>query len=272
MKMDNREIKMKKLFSSGNAVIIACDHGEFDGPIPGMVNIRETVAKINPEVDGILMSPATLRHTGEYFARKNAPLAITRLNWDTVYCFHWNYNEAPSVEAFSTREMISMGGEIALVSLTLKTGSEKTDAENVGIFRKLTSDAHSFGIPVIGEYFPNRSDSKTPEQMHEEIKIGCRIMAELGADMIKTFYTNAFTEVVEGCSIPIFALGASKLPTQLDALKLAYSEIKDGAKGVVFGRNAIQVPDPIRFQSALIEVVKKNTDPESAAKKYSLKD
>jgi DhnA family fructose-bisphosphate aldolase class Ia len=270
--MDNREIKMQRLFSRGNAVIIACDHGEFDGPIPGMVDIRKTVSKINPDVDGILMSPGMLRHTGEYFARRNMPLAVTRLNWDTVYCFHWNYSEAPAVEAFSPEEMVSLGGEVALVSLTLKTGSESTDAKNVGVFRKLTAAAHKLGIPVIGEYFPTKSDKISPEDMHDEVRIGCRIMAELGADMIKTFYTHDFKKVVAGCPIPIFALGASRLPTQMDALKLAYSEIKDGAKGVVFGRNAIQVANPAKFQSALIDVVKNKTAPETAAKKHKLKE
>jgi len=270
--MDNRAIKIKKLFSSGNAVVIACDHGEFDGPIPGMVDIKATVSKINPDVDGVLMSPASLRYTGEYFARRNSPLVITRLNWDTVYCFHWNYKDAPAVEAFSPQEMISMGGEIALISLTLKTGSEKTDANNVRVFRNLTAEAHRFGIPVIGEYFPVESDNKSAEEMHSEVKIGCRIITELGADIIKTFYTNKFTEVVEGCSIPILALGAAKLPTQIDALKLAYNEIRDGAKGVVFGRNAIQVPDPSKFQKALIDVVKKQQQPEKAAREYGLKD
>lgn len=270
--MNNRDIKIGKLFSSGNVVIIACDHGEFDGPIPGVVNIRETVSKINPNVDGILISPAMLRHTGSYFAKKSAPLAITRLNWNTVYCFNWNYNESPSAEAFSSKEMLILGGEIALISLTLKTGSEKRDARNVEIFRKSTEGAHKYGIPVIGEYFPAHSDTKSSAEMFQEIKIGCRIMAELGADMIKTFYTESFTEVVAGCPIPIFALGAAKLPTQLDALKLAYNEIRDGAKGVVFGRNAIQVPDPTSFQSALIEVVKQSVRPEEAILKYNLKD
>jgi DhnA family fructose-bisphosphate aldolase class Ia len=270
--MNGIEIRLGRIFSSGNGVIIACDHGEFDGPIPGMVNIKETVSRINPSVDGVLMSPAMLRHAGDYFSRRNSPMPVTRLNWNTVYCFHWNYNDSISTRAFSPREMLAMGGEIALVSLTLKTGKEETDSENVGIFRSLAEEAHGLGIPVIGEYFPARSDTKSPGEMFEETKIGCRIMAELGADMIKAFHTPSFTEVVKGCPVPIFALGAAKLPTQLDALKLAYNEINDGARGVVFGRNAIQVSDPSRFQEALIEVVKRNMKPEKAVKEFGLKD
>jgi len=262
--MNAVEIKMRRMLADGNAVIIACDHGEFDGPIPGMVDLRETVAKIRPEVDGVLLSPGMIRHVGEYFARKGAPLVVGRLNWDTVYCFHWGYNEAPAVEAFSAEEAAALGVDVALVSLTLKTGSEERDARNVALFRKLAADCHRLGLPVIGEYFPAHSDTQSPEEMHQEVKIGCRILAELGADMIKTFHTRAFPEVVAGCPIPIFALGAAKLPTPLDALRLAHREVSDGARGVVFGRNALQVEDPRRFQSALLRVVKEGMEPEVA--------
>lgn len=269
--MDGREIKIKKLFSKGNVVIIACDHGEFDGPIPGMTDIKETLSRINKKVDAVLLSPGMVKYAGDYFTERGSPFIAGRLNWNTVYCFQWKYKDAVSVEAFSPEEALFLGIEIALVSLTLKTGSERQDAENIGIFRRITYRCHQLGIPVIGEYFPALSEKLEREEMYRQIKAGCRILAELGADMIKTFYTENFTDVVEGCPVPIFILGSSKLPTQLDALKLADSAIKDGAKGVVFGRNAIQVPDPVTFQEALIDVVKNGVPPEEAVKKYKLK-
>ncbi|MCL5997066.1 MAG: hypothetical protein M1546_13565 [Chloroflexi bacterium] len=262
--MNAIELKTRKLISSQRAVIVACDHGEFDGPIPGMINLAETIKRINPAVDGVLLSPGMIRHTGDYFTCKGAPLIVGRLNWDTVYCFHWNYNDAPAVEAFLPEEAAALGVEVALVSLTLRTGSEERDARNVEVFRRLAAQCHRLGMPVIGEYFPAYSDTLTPDEMHQQVKIGCRILAELGADMIKTFYTNAFKEVVAGCPVPVFALGAAKLPTPLDALRLAYNEVSDGAQGVVFGRNALQVENPLQFQAALIDVVRNGILPEQA--------
>ena len=264
--MNGIELKMKRLMSSGRAVIVACDHGEFDGPIPGMINLAETIQRINKNVDGVLLSPGMIRHTGDYFSTKGAPMVVGRLNWDTVYCFHWGYNDSPAVEAFSPQEAIALGVEVALVSLTLKTGSEERDARNVEIFRRMAAECHRVGLPVIGEYFPAYSDTLSPDEMHAQVKIGCRILAELGADMIKSFHTNKFKEVVAGCPVPIFALGAAKLPTPLDALRLAHSEVADGAQGVVFGRNALQVDDPLNFQAALINVVKNGALPEQALK------
>ena len=270
--MNSITIKTGRLFSRGKAVIIACDHGEFDGPIPGMVDFSETVSGINKEVNGVLMSPGMVRHTGDYFTTKGAPLIIGRLNWNTVYCFHWNYREAASVEAFSPEEAASLGVEMALVSLTLKTGDEERDARNVRIFRKTVAECHRIGMPVVGEYFPADSDNLSPEEMHQQVKIGCRISAELGADMIKTFYTHKFSEVVAGCPVPILALGAAKLPTQFEALELARQEISEGARGIVFGRNALQVKNPSAFQSALCAVVKDGIFPKEALQKYGLKD
>jgi DhnA family fructose-bisphosphate aldolase class Ia len=146
--------------------------------------------------------------------------------------------------------------DIALVSLTLRTGDETRDAENVEVFSKLTNACHALGIPVIGEYFPTNHAAMTPRQLHEDVLIGSRIVAELGADAIKTFYTEDFRAVTASCPVPVFGLGAEKLPSQRDALLLAQREVEAGASGVVFGRNAIQVHDPMKFQAALCAVVK----------------
>lgn len=90
--------------------------------------------------------------------------------------------------------------------------------------------------------------------------------------MIKTFYTNYFKKVTESCPVSIFGLGAEKTPQQIQALQLAADEIRDGAHGVVFGRNAIQVKNPSVFQAALCDVVKNNLDPQEAVAKYKLED
>ena len=88
--MDGTVLRKNKLFNQGlNAVIIAIDHGMFDGPIPDMINLQETAKKINPVVDGILLSPGMIKHLHSSFNFKGAPIPIVRVNWSTVYCFHW---------------------------------------------------------------------------------------------------------------------------------------------------------------------------------------
>ncbi len=268
--MDGRDIRLRRLFGEGRAVIIAMDHGLFDGPIPGMEELPKTAAAINPAVDAVLLAPGMLRHCYSIFAGQRCPLAVVRLNWNSVYCFRWNYRAARSVESYGVEDALREGMDIALVSLTLQTGDEERDADNVDVFARLTTEAHALGIPVIGEYFPTGHLAMTPDQLHESVLAGARITAELGADAIKTFYTKAFAEVTRTCPVPILGLGAERLPTQADALRLAAAEVAAGAGGVVFGRNAIQVPDPHAFQAALCDVVKHGRKVEDAVRGHKL--
>jgi 3-hydroxy-5-phosphonooxypentane-2,4-dione thiolase len=268
--MDGRDIRLQRLVGDGRAVIIAIDHGLFDGPIPGMEDLPATAAKINPVVDAVLLAPGMLRRCDSVFARPKRPLAVVRLNWNTVYCFGYGYTGAKSVYSYSPEDALREGMDLALVSLTLQTGDEQRDAANVEVFSRLTNACHALGIPVIGEYFPAGHVQLGPERLHRNVLTGARIVAELGADAIKTFHTCAFREVTSACPVPVFGLGAEKLPTQLDALRLAQREAADGAGGVVFGRNAIQVPDPFAFQAALCDVVKHGRSPEDVCREHCL--
>lgn len=90
--------------------------------------------------------------------------------------------------------------------------------------------------------------------------------------MVKTFHMCCFREVVEACPVPILGLGACKPPTQLRALELAAREVADGVRGVIFGRNALQAPDPLAFQHALCDVVKRDITPEQARLRHGLVD
>jgi len=268
--MDGRRIRWGRLFGEGRAVIIAVDHGMFDGPIPGLEDLPATVARINPLVDAILLAPGMLRHCGEFFAGPRRPLAIVRLNWNSVYCFQWKYRAGRSVYAYGVEEALREGMDLALVSLTLHTGDEERDARNVEVFAGLTAEAHRLGIPVIGEYFPAGHLQMTADQLHDNVRIGTRIAAELGADAVKTFYTRDFASVTGTCPVPVLGLGAEKRPTALEALRLAEQEIAAGAGGVVFGRNALQVANPFSFQAALCEVVKQGLSAEEAVARYRL--
>ena len=107
--MDGREIRLKRLFGDGRAVIIAMDHGMFDGPIAGMEDLPATAAKINPDVDAVLLAPGMLRHCHGVFAGRRRPMAIVRLNWNSVYCFRWNYRAARSVGCYSVEDGLREG-------------------------------------------------------------------------------------------------------------------------------------------------------------------
>jgi 3-hydroxy-5-phosphonooxypentane-2,4-dione thiolase len=164
-----------------------------------------------------------------------------------------------------------VGADVVLASLTLMNPDEIHDARNVEIFSRSIEEAFDLGIPIIGEVFPQGKLRSQPDEFHDYIKKMCRIIAELGADAIKTFYTGErFADVVAGTPVPIFALGAEKLPREVDALELAARAVKAGARGVVFGRNVIQARNPTQFLRGLKSVVQGRVQPDDAANQYGL--
>ncbi len=271
--MDGHYIRLNRLFTDGkNAVIVAVDHGEFFGPTPGIVSLPDVIEQFG-QADGILISPGMLGRCGRAFDYRGAPLAIVRLNWSTVYCDQWHYRQAQSSKIVSPQEALALGADIALASLTLATGEEARDRDNVALFAELVSAKRTVGIPLIGEFYPVAPDALRPDQLHALVLVACRILAELGADAIKTFYTGSrFPEVVKACPVPIFALGSEKLPHEIDALELAHNAVTAGARGVVFGRNVFQARDPAAFLGALRLVVKEGAPPREAAEQFDLTD
>nr|MBC7244804.1 hypothetical protein [Chloroflexota bacterium] len=271
--MDGKTIRLSRLFPDGKpTVIVAIDHGQTFGPLQGIEDFTAATAKLT-EADGVLMAPHMIRFSGNLFLGRNHPVVIARLNWNTVHCYPWNYHEGWATQAISPSTAVALGADILLASLVLQTGDEAHDAENVGLFSELAEECHKLGVPLIGEIFPagGIEAEHDLQRLHPYVKITCRIAAELGADAIKTFYTGPrFTEIVQGCPIPIFCLGAEKLENELEALKLAQREIAAGARGVVFGRNVIQAHDSARLLRALKVVVQEGVKPEDAAAQFGL--
>jgi len=269
--MEGQWLRLNRLFSgSKRAVIVAVDHGEFFGPTPGIIDLPDSIQLLQ-EADGILLSPGMMAHCGHAFDHRNAPQAIVRLNWSTVYCFQWGYDQARAARVVTPQEALALGADLALASLTLSGTDQGMDRDNVSLFAELVALKRQAGIPLIGEFYPITPENLTPEALHQLVYIACRILAELGADAIKTFYTGErFAEVVAACPVPIFTLGAEKMPQEIDALNLAYKAIRAGARGVVFGRNVIQTANPAAFLKALKAVVKEEADPEAVAREYRL--
>jgi DhnA family fructose-bisphosphate aldolase class Ia len=269
--MSGRAIRLGRLLQpTGKAVVVACDHGLFDGPHAGMENLGAMLQRLGDGPDGVLLSPGMLRHVQGYFARREAPLPICRLNLNTVLCFHFGYKGAEGAPLFRPEDALAAGAEAVLICITLGGASEATDAHNAQLFAELCTASHRLGLPVIGEYFPHSHLTKTADALHAEIKIGVRMLAELGADCIKTFYTNRFREITATCPIPVFGLGAEKTPTDYDALRLAEAQIAAGAAGVVFGRNAVQASHPAHFIAALHDIVKRGATAADAAARHQL--
>jgi 3-hydroxy-5-phosphonooxypentane-2,4-dione thiolase len=97
--------------------------------------------------------------------------------------------------------------------------------------------------------------------------LACRIAAEIGARLVKTYYCQDFEKVVEGCPVPVIIAGGKKLSNEKDVLKLAYDSIKAGASGVDMGRNIWQSENPVAMIQAIRSVVHEGYNVEQAYEK-----
>jgi DhnA family fructose-bisphosphate aldolase class Ia len=264
-------IRLARLFSEGkNALIVAVDHGLYFGPLPGMLDLPSIIQKV-AGADAILMAPGMPAHCQNVFSKRGSPACIIRLNWGSNYAAMWKYKHSYSVPMLSVADAVTQGADIVIGSLSLKNPDEVEDAQNVEVFSDCVAQKRALGIPLIGEVYPTGGDDFKPEDLQDEIFIGCRIISELGADLVKTFYTGKrFSEITAATPVPVLALGAKKLPKESDALRLAADSIEAGARGIVYGRNVIQSKDPERLLDALKEVVKDFQAPDKVAAKYKL--
>jgi DhnA family fructose-bisphosphate aldolase class Ia len=271
MPSTGEKVRLSRLFSDGqNAVVVAIDHGLYFGPLPGLMDLSQVVRSISG-ADAILMAPGTAAHCSSVFEQRGAPAMILRLNFASNYLSIWNYTHSHSVPMLSVADAVSQGADLVLASLTMQNPDEREDAQNVELVSRFVNEKRSLGIPMVGEVFPTGGDDANPADLYETIRVGCRVVAELGVDLVKTFYTGKdFEKIAAGTPVPILALGAKKTKLEKDALLLAAAAVRSGARGVVFGRNVVQAREPARFLDALKEVVKANADPKKVAVKFKL--
>lgn len=268
--MLGQKIRLNRLLKGEhNCVIAALDAGGFFGPYEGLVDLS-AACDLLKEADAVLIESGMIDRCRHVFLGENPPVLITRLNWNSDYCFQWKYNGSKTVAAITPTHALSLGAEIGISSLSIGTGNEDTDSENVRLFTSIIEDAQKAGLPIIGEIYPPVKEYKD-EEFHELIYISCRIAAELGANAIKTFYTgDRFIDIVDSVPVPVLALGGDKRPKDIYSLKQAENSIKSGARGVVFGRNLYQAENPGNFLKALKEIVNGDITAEDAANKHGL--
>lgn len=267
------DLRLKKLFKGKKSVIIsALDHVMFYGDQPGIEDARVAI-KNCLTTDALLLPRFMLKRNWDLFGEADSPTPIVRINWSSSFYYPLDYREGYTAVATNVEEAVASGAEAVICSLFLEEdNNQKMEAENLALFSEVVRQKEALGIPLIGECYVVEHNDKTADEIHLKVKRISRIMAELGADLIKTFYTgDRFSEVVENTPVPIFTIGAEKLNTDLEVLKKAHDSVSHGARGIIFGRNIFMAKDPIKLVKALNKVMNEGTSPKEAAKKYNLK-
>lgn len=267
------ELRLARLFNGKrNLVISAVDHVTEYGYQPGLERIDRALANCR-SVDAMLLPRTMLERNWKHFAAPGSPVPVVRINWSASFYYPLSYREGETTIATTVQEAVRAGAGAVICSLFLEEDNDrKRETRNVEVFAEVVRQKEQLGIPLIGECYVVEHAEKTPDEVHEKVRRVSRIMAELGADLIKTFYTGPrFREVIANTPVPVFTIGADKLNTDLDVLKKAADSVRAGARGIIFGRNIFMSRHPDRLIAALNEVINDGASPEKAARAHRLK-
>lgn len=266
--MSGIDLRVKKLFrGKQNVVISALDHVVEYGDQPGIERAGAAIRNCL-DTDALLLPRFMLRRNWEVLSGVGAPAPVVRINWSASFYYPLDYREGYTTIATTVEEAVQAGAEAVICSLFLEEDNDRQrETDNVSIFAEVVRQKERLGIPLIGEAYVVEHKEKTAEQVHQKVKRVSRIMAEMGADLVKTFYTgDRFDEVVDNTPVPIFTIGAEKLNTDLDVLRKAHDSVARGARGIIFGRNIFMAQNPPKLIAALNAVINDGVSPEEASR------
>lgn len=231
-------------------LMLAIDHGYFLGPTERLEVPRRTIAPLLPYADSLMLTRGVLRTSVP--AEKEIPIVL-RVSGGTSII-----GEDLSKETIVTSVEEAIRLNASCLALSIFVGS-KYEHQTLANLAKLVDEGEKFGIPVLAVTAVGKEMARDARYLG----LACRIAAELGAHVVKTYYCDNFEQVVEGCPVPLIIAGGKKLP-EVEALKLSYDSIHHGASGVDMGRNIWQSDWPVAMIKAVRAIVHRDADSKEA--------
>jgi 3-hydroxy-5-phosphonooxypentane-2,4-dione thiolase len=228
----------------GRCVMLAVDHGYFLGPTEKLENPKETIKPLLSHADSIMLTRGILRTSVS--PESNVPIVLRVSGGSSII------GEDLSNETIVTSIDEAIKLNASCLALSVFVGS-KYESQTLTNLAKLVDEGQRFDIPVLAVTAVGKEMARDARYL----ALACRIAAELGAHIVKTYYCKDFTKVVESCPIPIIIAGGKKI-SEKDALQLTFDAINDGASGVDMGRNIWQSDHPIAMIKAVKSIVHEN--------------
>ena len=229
--------------ASGNSVMLAVDHGYFMGPTHRLEDPRATIAPLLPHADALALTRGVLRTCVPPAAP--TPIVLRVSGGATIL------QDDLSHEAITTAVADAARLNVSAVALSVFVGSPHEHESLVNLAR-LVDEGEAAGLPVLAITAVGKELEKRDARY---LALACRVSAELGAHLVKTYYCEGFAQVVNGCPVPIVVAGGPKLDTDRAALELARKAIDEGAHGIDMGRNIWQAEHPVAMLKALRAIV-----------------
>lgn len=248
--------RLSRIFDpqSGRTVMLAIDHGYFQGPTTGLERIDVRILPLAPYADTLMLTRGILRaiipptyRGGIVLRASGGPSILKELSNEQIAV---DIEDAIRLNVSALAVQVFIGGEY--------------ETQSVHNMTRLVDMGNRYGIPILAVTAVGKDMARDARYF----RLACRICAELGAHYIKSYYVpDGFETVTASCPVPIVMAGGKKIP-ELDALTMSYRAVQEGAAGVDMGRNIFQSDAPVAMIQAVRAVVHQNMKPKEAYQLY----
>lgn len=244
--------RLSRIFNpeSGRTVMLAVDHGYFQGPTTGLERIDLNIVPLAPHADTLMLTRGILRSTippsytrGIVLRASGGPSILKELSNEQLAV---DMEDAIRLNVCAMAVQVFIGGEF--------------ETQSVHNMTRLVDIGSRYGMPVLAVTAVGKDMARDARYF----RLACRICAELGAHYVKTYYIpKDFETVTASCPVPIVMAGGKKI-AEKDALTMSYNAIQEGAAGVDMGRNIFQSESPVAMIQAVRGVVHDHLKPGEA--------
>jgi putative autoinducer-2 (AI-2) aldolase len=248
--------RLARIFApaTSRAVMLAIDHGYFQGPTTGLERVDLSIVPLLGYADALMTTRGMVRSTIPptsgvpiVLRASGGPSILKELSDEQVAVA---MDDAVRLNASAVAVQVFIGGE--------------NETQSVRNMTRLVDEGLRAGIPVLAVTAVGRELTRDARYL----RLAVRICAELGAQVVKTYHcAEGFDTVTSACPVPVVMAGGKKLP-ELDALTMAYNAIDQGAAGVDMGRNIFQSDHPVAMIRAIRAVVHESAKPEHAFEEF----
>jgi putative autoinducer-2 (AI-2) aldolase len=236
--------------ATGRTVMLAIDHGYFQGPTSGLERVDLSIVPLLGYADALMTTRGMVRSTIPpasgtpiVLRASGGPSILRELSDERIAV---SMEDAARINACAVAVQVFIGGEF--------------ETQSVRNMTRLVDESQRYGIPVLAVTAVGKELTRDARYL----RLATRICAELGAHVVKTYYcAEDFDTVAAACPVPLVMAGGKKLP-ELEALTMAYRAVQEGAAGVDMGRNIFQSDQPTAMIRAVSAIVHDSLKPQAA--------
>ncbi len=235
----------------GRCFILPIDHGYFQGPTHCLERPGETIKDLLPYSDALFCTRGVLRSCVSPDER--TPIILRVSGGTSILGDLTDEVITTAIDDIVRLNVCAVG-----VSVFVGTAKEKQTLNNLA---KLVNECERYGVPVMGVTAVGKELEKRDARY---LALACRILAELGAKVVKTYWCENFEKVTDGCPVPVIMAGGPKCESAREVFDFVYDGMQKGAIGVNLGRNVWQHPHPVAVAKGLRAIIHENATPKEA--------